>query len=173
MPMENGRHKVKQSRLKQERIIEAVRHGLEGDAAVEFVHNSGYAMTVAGIARHLRSMGGRGSLQEAINEGASNYEILSRIFPEEELGDLSPPEPDQQELFEGGTGAAASGGKHHVAGEDPFEFTKLTLKVPTELYEAIKMAAQAEGKSRNDLIIEILEATLSRMPERTGDTTES
>jgi hypothetical protein len=158
---------VKQSRLKQERIIEAVRHGLEGDAAVAFIHNNGYAMTVAGIARHLRTMGGRGFILECINEGMSNHEILTRIFPEEDLHEIEPPEPDQQELFQS---ESASHGTHgHPGGEDPFEFTKLTLKVPSDLYEAIKLAAHAEGKSRTDLIIEILETTLSRMPDSHSD----
>lgn len=154
---------MKHSRLKQERVIEAVRHGLQGDAAVEFIHNSGYAMTNAGIARHLRSMGGRGLVQDRINEGMSNYDILAQIFPKDELEGIERPEPNQQELFLAEPGSKAD------SGEDPYEFTKITLKIPSDLYEAIKLAAHAENKSRSDLIIEILETTLSRMPQKTDD----
>ena len=72
-----------QQRAKQERIIEAVRHGLEGDAAVDFVHQSGFAMTRAGVARHLGSMGGIVKVQEAIAEGKSNLDILHDAFPDD------------------------------------------------------------------------------------------
>ena len=44
------------SHAKQERIIEAVRQDLEGDAAVEFVRQNGFAMSSAGVARHLHKI---------------------------------------------------------------------------------------------------------------------
>ena len=63
-------------RQKQERVIEAVRRSLEGDAAIAFVRRSGFALTQAGIARHLRSMGGRRRVQELLESGNTNAEAL-------------------------------------------------------------------------------------------------
>ena len=48
---------VTQAQKKHERIVEAVRLGLDGEAAVDFVRQSGFALTTTGIARHLRKMG--------------------------------------------------------------------------------------------------------------------
>ncbi|MCC6696152.1 MAG: hypothetical protein IT365_11035, partial [Candidatus Hydrogenedentes bacterium] len=76
---------IKQTQAKQERIIEAVRHGLEGVGAVEFIQKNGFAMTTAGIAKNLRAMGGRGRVQELINEGKTNIEIMQLCFPEADL----------------------------------------------------------------------------------------
>lgn len=150
---------TKQIRAKQERVIEAVREGLEGDAAVEFIHQNGYAMTQAGIARHLRSMGGRAQVQDYIHQGFSNVEILAKAFPEDRPEDLPAEMPSQGELF-------------HDANEPlPFSIDgplydsrKLSIRIPTDLYEAIRLAARGEGKSQNELIVEILTTALSRMP---------
>ncbi len=156
-----GKNAMKQTHAKRERIIEAVRQGLEGDAAVDFVRLNGYAVTSAGIAHHLRMMGGRARVMELIEEGNSNYEILALCFPGEKIPPPPPEIPSQPELFEGDEESAAS-----LPPDDtpPFETTKLTLALPNDLYEAVRIAARAEGKRRNDLIVEILTAALSRMP---------
>jgi hypothetical protein len=149
---------ARQSRLKQERVIEAVRLGLDGDAALEFIHQSGFALTLAGVARHLKALGGRGQVQTWIAEGLANRDILARVFPEDDLDDVPIHEPEQPELFESGA---------RVPHEPPgggFDSTKLTIKLPTDLYQAVSLAARAEGKSRADLIVEILTAQLSLLP---------
>lgn len=148
---------------KRERVIEAVRHGLEGDAAVEFIHNSGFAMTTAGIARHLRSMGGRAAVQTLIEAGHNNREILERCFPGDDLSVVPEPEPTQGELFDAGDTPAPppAVGVHH---DEQFETTKLTLRVPHDLYTALRIASRVEGKPQNQLIVEILTTALSQIP---------
>ncbi|HEO70900.1 MAG TPA: hypothetical protein ENN80_06510 [Candidatus Hydrogenedentes bacterium] len=156
--------KSKQLRAKRERVIEAVRHGLEGDAALEFIHQNGYALTQSGLARHLRTMGGRGRVQELIAVGKSNVEILQECFPEDDLSELRATPPSQQELFDE---------DEVVNSMTPFPGTnaplyataKLTIRVPAELYEAVRIASRAEGKTQNQLIVDILTWALSRMPE--------
>lgn len=161
-------NRAKQTKAKQERIIEAVRHGLEGDSAVEFIHQGGYAMTQAGIARHLRLMGGRGRIQELVAEGLTNIDILARCFPEEDLSDLDVPPPSQGELFE--EEAVATPHPSRVSGGIPlYETAKLTVRVPADLYEAIRLAAKVEGKTQNQLIVDILTSTLSKMPGPVGE----
>lgn len=153
----------KHTQAKQERIVEAVRHGLEGMAAVEFIQNSGFAMTTAGIARNLRAMGGRGRVQELINEGKTNLEIMQLCFPEADLSHLRPEPPSQQELF----GGASVSRRSTVVPfrDDPlYETRKMSIKVPADLYEAIRLAAKAEGKSQNELIVDVLTSALSRVP---------
>ncbi len=151
------------NRAKQERIVEAVRHGLDGDAAVAFVHESGFKMNTTVIARHLKAMGGRGRVQELIHAGKSNSEILAECFPnDEELATLQPAPPNQTDFFvEESAGSILPFG--HVV-PSQFETTKMTLVLPTDLYEALRAAAKAENKSRNDLIVEVLTTALSRMP---------
>ncbi|MCP4643255.1 MAG: hypothetical protein GY851_22600 [bacterium] len=153
---------TKQARAKQERIIEAVRRGLEGDAAVEFVRSSGYRMTSAGIARHLRSMGGRGAVQALVNEGKSNLEVLQTCFPQDELDQLDHEPPSQPELFiaEPSPGPDLSGRKDAPL----YETRKMSVKVPADLFEAIRLAARAEGLSQNQLITDILTTALARGP---------
>lgn len=150
-----------QARLKQERIIEAVRLGLEGPAAVEFLHQAGYATTPAGIAKHLRAMGGRGRIQSLIDEGRDNVAILAVCFPDALLDPAAFPsaEPDQAEMFSDMGFATAGGGE-----DDGFDSVKMTLRLPADLHEAVKLAARAERKKQNDLIVEILTAYLSRRP---------
>jgi hypothetical protein len=149
----------KQVRQKQERIIEAVRQGLEGDAAVSAIHNSGFAMTSAGIARHLRSMGGRGHVQTLINEGKSNIEILEACFPEEDAEALREAVPHYPE---------STDESHTVAFTHPgapvYETIKHTVHLPADLQEAIRLAAKAEGKSQNQLIVDLLTSALSQIP---------
>lgn len=151
------------NRAKQERVIEAVRHGLEGDAAVAFVHDSGFKMNTAGIARHLKAMGGRGRVQELIHAGHSNHEILALCFPGDEDIDAMPvPAPSQTDFFEDAPASAVVPFGRLVPSQ--FETTKLTLVLPTDLHEALKAASRAENKSRNDLIVEILTSALARLP---------
>lgn len=161
----------KTTHAKQERIIEAVRLGLEGDAAVEFVRESGFAMTSAGIARHLRSMGGRGHVQELIDADLSNTEILQHCFPEEDMSHLHEAPPSQQELFDS---------EEHTPAVPPpdltaagmFETRKIALRLPSDLYEAIRLAAKAENTSKNQLIVDILTSALAQMPNLPMDEEE-
>lgn len=148
----------KQVREKQERVVEAVRHGLEGEAAVDFIRQSGFAMTSAGIARHLRSMGGRGRVQELISEGKTNLEILESCFPGEMLEELEAEPPMQGELFAQGSPPSVPSLRLLP------DVRKIAIKVPEDLYQAIRIAAKAEGKSQNDLLVDILSSALSRLP---------
>jgi len=153
-------------RVKQERIIEAVRRGLEGDRAVEFVCRSGYAMNTAAIARHLRSMGGRGRIQNLIELGKSNLEILQECFPAEEIQKLPLLIPTQGELFGDRISTPAPVpmmANNHLP---LYETARLTLRVPADLYEALQIAAHAENKTQNQLIVDILTTTLSQLPPR-------
>lgn len=153
-----------QARAKQERIIEAVRRGLEGDAAIEFVCQSGYAMNTASIARHLRSLGGRGHIEQLISEGKSNIEILQLCFPEEDIVRLPAAPPTQFELFEEEARPMTPLGEPE---DSPlYETVKLTVHLPADLYEALRMAARAENRTRNEIIVDILTSALSQMPER-------
>ncbi|MBI4557679.1 MAG: hypothetical protein HY706_08855 [Candidatus Hydrogenedentes bacterium] len=151
-----------QTHAKQERIVEAVRHGLEGVGAVEFLRQSGYAMTISGLARHLRAMGGRGRVQELVNIGKSNVEILETCFPETDFSQLER-EPEQAELF---VDALSHQESHPFPGSDTplYDTVKLSFRAPADLYEALRLAARAEGKTQNQLITEILTSALSRMP---------
>ncbi len=143
--------------------MEAVRRGLEGDAAVEFVRESGFAMTSAGIARHLRSMGGRGKVQELIDKGMTNIEILETSFPEEDLGHLHEQPPSQPELFETEPNTAPVP-PPDLATAGMFDTRKIALRLPSDLYEAVRLAAKAEDTSQNQLIVDILTSALSQMP---------
>ena len=151
-----------QTRAKQERIIELVRQGLEGDAAVEFVQHSGHAITSRGIVQHLRHMGGRGRILRFIEEGKTNIEILQICFPDTDLAALHLPPPTQSDLF----GDEAPPAAAHRPDEDAplYDTSKLTLRLPSDLYEAIRVAAKAENKTHNELITDILTAALARMP---------
>lgn len=154
---------IQQIRAKQERIIEAVRHGLEGMAAVEFIQQSGYAMTSAGISKHLRTMGGRGHIQDLIQDGLTNFEILQGCFPEDDLSHMKPVPPSQEELFSQ-HGAVSASPRTTARPTNIYEMRKMAIKVPADLYEAIRLASKAEGKSQNDLIVDVLTSALSRVP---------
>jgi hypothetical protein len=150
-----------QARQKQERIIEAVRLGLEGDAAVEFLCGSGYAMTSPAIARNLRQLGGRKALEDLIAQGMSNAEVLQLAYPEDAQHTIPHQPPTQRELFQPDPDPADDAGDDHMP---LYETTKLTIRIPRDLYEAIRVAAKAENKPQNQLIIDILTAALSRLP---------
>lgn len=154
-----------QTRLKQERVIEAVRRGLEGAPAVEFMHNEGFATTQAGIARQLRALGGRGAISALIEQGLDNIAIMRHCFPDFDVDDVAfPSEPaEQADMFPDLTPS------YHGEGDEGtalFDTVKMTLRMPADLHEAIKLAARAESKKQNDLIVEILTAYLSRRPFR-------
>lgn len=161
---------TEQAIAKKERVIEAVRQGLEGDAAVEFIQQSGHAITPTGIARHLRRLGGRAHVQELIEAGKTNLEIIELFHPEANLEPFRN-EPSQGELFHREEAAAfppKTESPH--AGDAPlYETTKMTLRLPSDVYEAVRLAAKAENKTHNDLVIEILTAALARMPLRPGE----
>jgi hypothetical protein len=149
-----------QSRQKHERIVEAVRLGLEGDAAVEFLCGNGYAMTSPAIARNLRALGGRKAIEDLIGQGMSNTEVLQAIFPEDTPYPIPHQPPTQRELFQP-TPDTTVGTDNDLP---LYETTKLTIPIPRDLFEAIRAAAKAENKPRNQLIVDILTAALSKMP---------
>lgn len=152
---------VTQAQIKLERIVEAVRLGLDGDSAVDFVHQSGFAVTTTGIARHLRKMGGRGYIVALINEGRSNWEILQAAYPEDRYEHLTVLPPSQGDLF-----TESPKVPHNLLPfKDLFESTKITLNLPNDLLEAIKIAARVEKTTRAQLIIDILTSAMSRIPE--------
>lgn len=150
-----------QTRERQERVIEAVRLGLEGDAAVEFLCRSGYPATSPAIARQLRLFGGRKAIEDCIKAGKSNVGILEEICPGEGPIELPHQPPKQRELFD----ASAHTPAPSVDMDMPlYETTKLTLRLPRDVYEAVRVAAKAENKPQNQVIVDILTAALSRMP---------
>jgi len=153
---------VMQAQQKQERVIEAVRCGLEGDDAVEFIRQSGFAMTPSGIARHLRKLGGRGNIVALIAAGRSNLEILQTVYTEIDADLEAAHVPSQQELFaENPPGPKVPENLLHH--QDLFESTKITLKLPNDLHEALRLAAKAENTTQSQLIVDILTSALSRM----------
>lgn len=152
-----------QAQQKQERVIEAVRLGLEGEEAVDFIRQSGFAVTTAGIARHLRKLGGRGHIVELIDAGRENWEIVQACYPEEPLDHIAVMPPSQGELFSENPPAPKVPETllHH---KDLFESTKIQLKLPNDLLEALRLAARAEKTTQSQLIIDILTNAMSRMP---------
>ncbi|GMW03539.1 MAG: hypothetical protein AMXMBFR84_46730 [Candidatus Hydrogenedentota bacterium] len=147
---------------KRERIVEAVRLGYEGEDAVAFVRQSGFVMSGAGIARHLKSMGGWTRLRELIDQGKTNVEILEICCPDVDVSQLPSEPPSQGILFD--EAAPRTG----ASGDDPegpvYETRKMAIKVPADLYEAIRLAAKAERKTHNDIIVDILTTALSQVP---------
>jgi hypothetical protein len=152
-----------QTRQKQERIIEAVRRGLEGDHALTFIRQSGFSITPVGFTRHLKALGGRNRIQELIQQGMSNVEILEILFPAERLARLRAVSPVQSELF-GAQDLSFEPISVPGLGPDEFDSTRLTIRVPNELYHALTIAARVERTNRNQLIVDVLTAALSKMP---------
>jgi hypothetical protein len=146
-------------RAKHERIVEAVRQGLEGDAAVEFLSASGFPVNTASIVRNLRLMGGRHKIQLLIDEGKSNTEVLQAVFPEEPPETFPIHAPRQEELFHQAAQADAT-----LIDTPLYDTTKITLRLPTDVYEAVRIAARVEHKNQNQVIVDILTAALARMP---------
>ncbi len=148
--------------LKQERVIEAVRRDLEGETALDFVRQSGYAIASAGFTRLLNQLGGREHVHHRVQAGRSNLEILAECFPDADLSGLPIPEPVQEELFVDLT--TGKGADWPPPGNGPlYDTVKLTLSLPSDVYEALRLAARAEHKSQNQLVVEILTTALSRM----------
>lgn len=159
---------VTQALQKQERVIEAVRLGLEGEDAVDFIRQSGFAVTSTGIARHLRKMGGRGHIVELIKAGRDNWTILQTCYPEEPFEHIAVPPPSQCDLFTENPPApkVPESLLHH---QDLFECTKITLKLPNDLLEALRLAARAEKTTQSQLIVDILTSAMSQLPRGMGD----
>lgn len=154
---------VTQAHQKQERVIEAVRQGLEGESAVDFIRQSGFALNLAGVARHLRKLGGRGQIVEYIGQGLSNWEILQTAYPGEQFDHIAVLPPSQGDLFSDKPAApkVPESLLHH---QDLFESTKITLKIPNDLHEALRLAARAEKTTQSQLIVDILTTALSQVP---------
>jgi hypothetical protein len=146
---------------KHERVVETVRLGLSGEAAVEFVRQSGYAITEAAITRAIQHMGGRGRIQQLIDEGKNNFEVLHIAFPTER--ENAPPAAGRKlEAFS----APSQQGNTLVRPEDHplYETAKMTVHLPADVYEAVRLAARAEGKTQNQLIVDLLTKALSQIP---------
>lgn len=161
-----------QAQQKQERVIEAVRQGLEGENAVDFIRQSGFAVTTTGVARHLRKLGGRGHIVELIKAGQDNWAILQACYPEESLDHIAVMPPSQCDMFSENPPPpkVPESLLHH---QDLFESTKIQLKIPNDLMEALRLAAKAERTSQSQLIIDILTSAMSQLPrlakEEDGD----
>ncbi len=154
---------------KDARIIEAVRRGLDGNAAVDFLHSGGFALTPQGIARHLRELGGRGRIAGLIKEGRTNEEVLEACRPNaSEAAPLLAPE--QGTLF-GPLEAPYDG---PLDKDSPlFPTTRMTLRVPSDLFEALRLAAHAEKRTVNQLVVDTLTWAMSRLPaSRQGELEE-
>lgn len=151
----------KRTRRRQERVLECVRLQLEGDAALAFLRQHGLRVSEPVLGRLIRSLGGREHLLEQMQAGLPDAEILAQCTALDD--DTNQDGPDRQaELFsmqdfptlERGVFPSMTG----------LETTKMTLRVPTDLYEAIGFAARAEGTTRTQLVIDLLTHALSRMP---------
>ncbi len=151
---------ARKSMAKQERVLEAVRQGLEGGAAVEFIQHSGFAMATSGVARHLRTMGGRGRVQGYVDQGLTNLDILEKCYPGEDLTGVHTHVHAQGNLFPKEERPKTT----RPVDAALFPTTKMSITVPSDLYEAIRAAALAEKKSQNQVIVESLTSTLSRVP---------
>jgi hypothetical protein len=147
---------------KQERVVETVRRGLSGEAAVDFVRQSGYAITETAIARAIQNMGGRGRIQQLIDEGKNNVEILHLAFPTSNAEDVGTGSGRRPEAWSG----PAPEGNTLLRPEDHplYETAKMTVHLPADVYEAVRLAARAENKTQNQLIVDLLTKALSQIP---------
>lgn len=147
----------RQSSVKQERVVEAVRQGLAGEAAVDFIHQCGYAINETSIERVLKTLGGKGRVLNLLEKGLSNVETIQVCTPEADLSELKNQAPPEETTPQGDA----------FSGEDApiYPTTKMSIKIPSHLYEAVRAAAQAEGKTHNELIVNILSARLGRSPK--------
>lgn len=137
-------------------IVEAVQQHKEGDEAVAFLHEHGCPMSSPAIARALRGLGGRGEVEGQIAEGRTNEEIANRPAS----GGRSKTAA-QHELF----GRAESNARRTREERSLYPTTKMTLTLPSDLFEAITLAARGERKSKNKLVVDLLTSALSRMPD--------
>ena len=146
---------------KAERIVEAVRRDLEGNGAVDFLRSGGFALTTQGIARHLRDLGGRGRVASLIKEGRTNEEVLDACHPNTPDAVAPLMAPEQGSLF-GSEDAPYDGPLDRDS--SLFPTTRLTIRVPSDLYAALRLAAHAEKKSVNQVIVDTLTWAMSRLP---------
>lgn len=136
-------------------IVEAVRQGKSGGDAVVFLHEHGCPMSSPSIAKMLRGLGGRGEVERQIAEGRTNDEIANRpAFDGESKTAV------QHELF----GRAQSEARRTREELSLYPTTKMTLTIPSDLFEAITLAARGERKSKNKLVVDLLTSALSRIP---------
>lgn len=154
--------KSPKSLAKQERVIETVRLGLVDEAAVDFVHSCGFAITGKGVARCVHAMGGIDRIQTLINEGKSNVEILEICFPETRSAELKAHMSPLPENLSSGPSPI----EPFVRPDDAplYDTVKITLHLPADVSEAVKLAAHAEGKTQQQMIVELLTYALSRLP---------
>jgi hypothetical protein len=137
-------------------VVEVVRQGKSGDDAVLFLQERGCRMSSGAIARALRGLGGRGEVERQIAEGRTN----------EEIADSSPQSArsergGRRELFDSAENDALKTGDERPL----YPTTKMTLTLPSDLFEAITLAARGERKSKNKLVVDLLTSALSRMPD--------
>jgi hypothetical protein len=151
---------AKNAHHKQELVIEAVRRGLAEGEAVRFVRQNGFALSDTGLARYLRSMGGRGRVLELINAGKTNEDILEVCFGPDADADGEPDPTPALEAHEGPLSNIVD-----LRATAQFETRKISIRLPGDLYEAIRLAAKGEGMSQNQLIVDLLTNALSRVPE--------
>ena len=159
---------TKQIRRKQERCIEAVRQRLENEDALAFIHECGFAMTESEMLRHRQSFGGREVILLRIGENKSNVKILSSHFQKEDFSDRNIEVSHQDDLFAKNPTATGTIPFAKDSTEE-FETTKITLGIPSDLYQALRMASKAEGKNKTQLIVEILAVAMSRLPKQSSD----
>jgi len=155
----------RQSKAKLECLLQALREGCRGSHAAAYVRRSGFALTAPGVEQRLRQLGGEAAVYARIAAGWSNAEIVEEAFPGENLEWMKGLPPKQGELFEALPSAANTAALWPAAKAAPFESTRITLRVPSDLYEAICIAARVEQTSRTQLIVDLLTSALSRIPE--------
>jgi hypothetical protein len=137
-------------------VVEAVRQGKSGNNSVAFLHEHGCPMSSSAIARALRGLGGRGEVESQVAEGRTNEEIVNRpaLDGKSKTG-------AQRDLF----GGAESNARRTREELSLYPTTKMTLTLPSDLFEAITLAARGERKSKNKLAVDLLTSALSRLPD--------
>jgi hypothetical protein len=109
-------------------------------------------------------MGGRGRLAALIEEGRSNREIMALLFPDTDADMLPREVPSQGELFK--EESMETHALDFAPTDEMFDTTRITARIPSDVYEAFRIAARVEGKSQSQLLSEILSYHLSRLPRR-------
>lgn len=124
-------------------------------------------MTQSGYRRHLTRMGGRDNVERLIRSGKNNREIMEFLFPQADLSVLPLEPPVQGELF---VDLTVAGPREPLPPDSPvYDTVKLTLHLPADVYEALRLAARGEGKTQNQLIVDLLTTALSRGPDLSGE----
>lgn len=154
--------KSSKSLEKQERVLEAIRLGLTQEAAVDFVHTSGYAITAKGVERYVQALGGLERVHALIAEGKSNLEILATCVPAASTAELKAHMSTLPEHLS----SVPSPIEPLVRPDDAplYDTVKMTLHLPADVSEAIKLAAHAEKKTQQQMIVKLLTSALSRLP---------